>query len=139
MLAFSTAADVTVMTLLRVASPMIEPREEIVREYYDRVDAEDVMGLLECFADDVTYERPGQDPIRGIDDLRAFYERDRPLEDGSHDVHHVLVDGRHVAVRGEFSGRQGGETVRFGFADHHEFDDEGKIANRWTYTDRDTV
>lgn len=113
--------------------------EEIVREYYDRVDAEDVEGLLALFADDVRYDRPGQDAIDGIDDLRTFYERDRPLEDGSHEVAHVLVDGRHVAVRGTFSGVQGGETVSFDFADHHEFDADGLIANRWTYTDRDTV
>ncbi|WP_255167900.1 nuclear transport factor 2 family protein [Natrononativus amylolyticus] len=118
--------------------PGVDP-EAVVREYYDRVDREDVEGLLELFADDVRYDRPGQAAIEGIEALRAFYERDRPLEDGSHEVVHVLVDGRHVAVRGRFSGVQGGDRVAFGFADHHEFDADGLIANRWTYTDRDTV
>lgn len=113
--------------------------EAIVREYYDRVDDEDVEGLLALFSDDVRYERPGRDAIEGIGELRAFYEEGRPLEDGSHEVADVLVDGRRVAVRGRFSGVQNGDRVAFGFADHHEFDDEGRITNRWTYTDRDTV
>ncbi|WP_290815418.1 nuclear transport factor 2 family protein [Halovivax sp.] len=111
----------------------------ILETYYDRVDADDVDGLLSLFAEDVTYERPGRDAIEGIDALREFYERDRPLEDGSHEVDRVLVDGRRAAVRGRFSGRLDGDPVSFGFADHHEFDDEGLIANRWTYTDRDAV
>ncbi|MFP9191857.1 nuclear transport factor 2 family protein [Natronosalvus vescus] len=115
--------------------------ESHIRRYYERVDAEDIEGLLELFAPDVTYYRPGQDVIDGKADLRAFYEEGRPLEDGSHDLEMVLVDPdrRAVAVRGRFSGVQGGESVEFGFADHHEFDANGLITTRHTYTDRDSV
>jgi len=111
---------------------------ERVREYYDAVDEERVDDLLALFADDVVYDRPGQRPIEGKDALEAFYRDGRPLEDGNHTVHDVLVDGDRAAVRGTFSGVQGGETVEFGFADVHVFED-GRIAERYTYTDRDTV
>ncbi|UTF53553.1 nuclear transport factor 2 family protein [Natronosalvus rutilus] len=126
--------------------------EALVRRYYDRVDADDVEGLLELFSETITYERPGQDPIEGRADLRAFYERDRPLEDGEHSLEAVIVDGEgggdgdgndddgnRVAVRGRFSGVQNGESVSFGFADFHDINEDGVIENRWTYTDRDTV
>ncbi|WP_312909440.1 nuclear transport factor 2 family protein [Natronosalvus caseinilyticus] len=130
----------------------IDP-EALVRRYYDRVDADDVEGLLELFSKTITYERPGQDPIEGREELRAFYERGRPLEDGEHRLEAVIVDlggagddggngdsnGNRVAVRGRFSGVQDGESVSFGFADFHDVNADGVIENRWTYTDRDTV
>ena len=116
---------------------MADP-ESVVRRYYDLVDAENYDDLVALFADDVSYERPGQDAIEGRDALRAFYEEGRPLDDGAHEVHDVIVDGDTVAVRGSFSGRQNGERVGFGFADVHEFDGE-TIARRYTFTDRDEV
>lgn len=116
---------------------MADP-ESVVRRYYDLVDAENYDDLVALFTDNVSYERPGQDAIEGRDALRTFYEEGRPLDDGSHEVHDVLVDGDTVAVRGSFSGRQNGKHVGFGFADIHEFDD-GAIARRYTFTDRDEV
>lgn len=85
------------------------------------------------------YHRPGQDTITGKEELREFYERDRPLEDGSHSVYTVIVEGKVAAVQGRFTGIQDGKTVDFGFADFHEFNDKGKIFQRYTYTDRDEV
>lgn len=116
----------------------VSPRETL-STYYERIDAGDIEGLLSLFADDIRYERPGQGAIEGIDELRTFYERDRPLEGGSHEVFAILVDGDSAAVRGEFSGRLDGDPVSFRFADHHEFDDEGLITERYTFTDRDAV
>jgi len=110
---------------------------ELVREYYDAVDDDRVEDLLGLFADDVTYERPGQASIEGIDDMATFYRDERAL-DGEHELHDVLVDGDRVAVRGTFSGEQAGDPVEFGFADFHVVED-GTIAERHTYTDRDTV
>ena len=113
--------------------------ESVLESYYEHVDADDTEALLELFADDVRYERPGQGVIDGIEELRAFYERDRPLENGHHEVDRLFVDGDSAAVRGRFSGVQDGDEVTFGFADHHEFDADGLITDRWSYTDRDTV
>jgi len=116
-----------------------EHLRETVREYYQRIDAGDHDGLLALFAADVTYERPGQGAIEGIDDLERFYRHERPLSEGDHDLQAVVVDGDTAAVRGRFTGRQGDRRVAFGFADFHTFDDDGLIAHRVTYTDRDEV
>ena len=114
-------------------------RVETVRSYYDLVDAGDYDRLVELFAEDVTYHRPGQPAIEGRAALREFYETGRPLSDGSHELADVVAgDGAAVAVRGRFAGRQDGDRVAFGFADLHRFAD-GVIAERWTYTDRDEV
>jgi len=110
-----------------------------VREYYDLVDAGETDALVALFAPDVTYDRPGQSAIEGREALRTFYERDRPLSDGSHEVTGVVADGATVAVRGRFEGRQAGDPVAFRFADFHTFDDEGRITHRETFTDRDEV
>ena len=119
------------------AVPVNMPHSELAREYYDAVDDDRIEDLLALFADDVTYERPGQGSIEGKDDLATFYREERALE-GEHEVHDVLVDGDRIAVRGTFSGDQNGESVEFGFADFHVVED-GVIAERHTYTDRDTV
>lgn len=118
---------------------MSEPDPEAtVRKYYELVDAEQYDDLVALFAEDVRYERPGQGALEGREAFREFYHEGRPLEEGSHEVHAVVVDGETVAVRGTFSGRQDGTTVEFGFADFHEFED-GEIARRYTFTDRDEV
>lgn len=116
-----------------------EDPETAVRSYYDRIDAEDYDAVFALFAEDVTYHRPGQPAIDGLADLRHFYLEERPLSDGEHDVREVLVDGDTVVVRGRFSGTQDGDSVEFGFADFHVFDQDGLIIERHTYTDRDAI
>jgi len=111
---------------------------DTVREYYELVDAGAYDDLVALFAPDVTYERPGQAAIEGRQRLRQFYEVERPLSEGSHEVHSVVETDDTVAVRGSFSGLQDGERVAFAFADFHEFED-GLIARRYTFTDRDEV
>lgn len=112
--------------------------EATVERYYELVDADAYDDLVSLFAPDVRYERPGQGAIEGREALREFYEADRPLSEGSHEVVSMLRDGDTVAVRGRFSGRQDGDRVEFGFADFHVFEG-GEIAERYTYTDRDAV
>ncbi|PSQ61929.1 MAG: ketosteroid isomerase [Halobacteriales archaeon SW_8_66_22] len=112
--------------------------ESVVRSYYEYVDAEQYEDLVACFAEDIRYERPGQPGIEGREALRSFYLEGRPLDDGSHEIHDVVVNGNTVAVRGSFSGLQDGREVSFGFADFHELDD-GEIVRRYTFTDRDEV
>jgi hypothetical protein len=126
----------------------MEP-ESVGRRYYDLVDADEYETLVSLFSEDVVYERPGQPVIEGRQALLAFYEEWRPLSDGEHELHGVVVDGEErraagnrtqsddgttVAVRGTFHG----EPVEIGFADFHEFED-GVIRRRYTFTDRDTV
>ena len=87
-------------------------REVTVRRYYELVDEGAYDELVELFAEDVRYERPGQSAIEGREALREFYEEGRPLEDGSHELESVVTDGDTVAARGRFTGRQDGESPR---------------------------
>ncbi len=128
-------------------TPADRDPESLVRRYYELVDEGAYEPLFDLFADDVVYERPGQAPIEGKEEFEAFYREGRPLEDGTHELRAVVVEGDEgpendghatVAVRGTFSGVQNGEAVRFEFADFHEFDDD-RIARRYTFTDRDEV
>ncbi len=112
---------------------------DIVRSYYDHIDAEAYEDVFALFAEDIVYERPGQSSLDGMAEFREFYLEDRPLEDGEHEIKQLVVGDDTVAVRGRFNGVQDGERVSFGFADFHRFDGDGKIAERITYTDRDTV
>ncbi|WP_458187387.1 ester cyclase [Haladaptatus sp. NG-WS-4] len=112
---------------------------DAVRSYYEFIDAEAYEDVFALFAEDIAYERPGQESLRGMNEFREFYLEDRPIEDGEHEIDELVVGDDTVAVRGRFSGVQAGERVSFGFADFHRFDDEGRITERTTYTDRDTV
>jgi ketosteroid isomerase-like protein len=112
---------------------------DAVRDYYDYIDAEEYESVFSLFADDVTYERPGQSHLSGMDEFREFYLEKRSLSDGNHEIHDVIAEADTVSVRGEFTGTQDGEQVSFGFADFHRFDDDGLIVERLTYTDRDEV
>lgn len=113
--------------------------QDVVREYYDRVDAGDIDELVSLFSPDVVYDRPGHPRIEGRGALERFYRHVRPLSNGSHDIHTILMDDGEVATRGTFEGTQAGDKVQIGFADFFRFDDEGRIRYRYTYTDRDTV
>jgi ketosteroid isomerase-like protein len=97
-----------------------QPSEALVRRYYQRVDAHDVEALLECFSADASYRRQGTDPIHGKGALRRFYESERVIESGVHQLDDVLVGAEWVAVRGTFCGRlRTGEDVQVGFTDWH--------------------
>lgn len=111
----------------------------VVRTYYESIDAEDYEAVFALFDEDIIYERPGQNDIEGMADLKNFYLDERPLADGSHEIHSLTSEDDTVSVRGEFSGVQNGTGVAFGFADFFVFTDAGTIGRRYTYTDRDTV
>lgn len=112
---------------------------DVVRSYYESIDAEEYESVFALFDDDILYERPGQDDIEGMDALRDFYLDGRPLTEGTHEVHSLTSEGDTVSVRGTFSGLQDGARVTFGFADFFVFTDAGTIGSRYTYTDRDVV
>ncbi len=119
---------------------MSESTEARVRRYYDRVDANDVEGVLDCFADDGVYHRPGYEPMRGRDALAAFYGGERVIAAGRHELDEVVVDGARAAVRGRFVGTlKDGSEARVGFADFMVLDAEGRFVTRHSYFDRPAV
>jgi ketosteroid isomerase-like protein len=107
---------------------------ERTRHYYATVDAGDVEGVLDWFAEDAVYHRPGYDPMVGREALRAFYDGERIIESGSHDLEQLVSDGSTVAVRGTFTGRlKDGSSVSLGFADFIDYDAQGHARERRSY------
>jgi ketosteroid isomerase-like protein len=116
-----------------------ENQQATLESYYGYIDRDRYEDLFDLFADDIVYHRPGAEPIRGREDFRQFYLEERPLEDGTHEIEAYHGDGDTMSVRGRFSGMLDGDPIEFGFADFHEFDEDGLIQRRWTYTDLATV
>lgn len=108
--------------------------------YYAMVDAGDVDGVLDWFAEDATYWRPGYAPMVGRDALRAFYSGERVIDSGRHLIDELLVDGDRVAVHGRFEGTlKDGSPARVGFADFLRYDPNGRVTERRSYFDTPAV
>jgi ketosteroid isomerase-like protein len=115
-----------------------DPRQTI-RAYFDAVDANDFVRVLEQFDPDAVYERPGYPPLEGRDRLRTFFIEERIIATGRHDIEGIVVDGEQVTAWGSFTGtsRTGG-ALNEGWCDVYQFHD-GRIARRRTYFYRPAV
>lgn len=106
----------------------------VVRRYYTLVDAHDVDGLLDLFAPDAVYHRPGYEPLVGREELERFYSTDRVIASGEHTVRTLVTDGDQVAAHGEFAGTlKDGSPVSLRFADFFTVGADGRFARRDTF------
>lgn len=120
-------------------SDTVKTTEQVVREYYDAVDAGEIPALLDLFAHDAVYHRPGYEPLKGRSEIEHFYRDERVIVAGMHTIDDIVVDGDRAAVRGEFNGTlKDHSTAQEGFADFFVLDN-GLIAQRRTYFDRAAV
>jgi ketosteroid isomerase-like protein len=102
--------------------------------YYELVDRDDVPGLVDLFAPDATYHRPGYEPMVGHDGLNAFYRGQRVIKSGKHTVHTTVTEGGNVAVSGEFHGvLRDGNPVDLRFADFFSVGPDGRFTRRDTF------
>jgi ketosteroid isomerase-like protein len=114
-------------------------QRETVQEYFRCVDAGDVEALLAVFADDAVYERPGYPPLEGIARIRAFYEGERVIDHGAHDVEGIVVEGDHAAAWGSFRGvSRAGAALEERWSDVYRFAD-GRIVYRRSHFFRPAV
>lgn len=105
-----------------------------VRLYYETVDSADPTAVVELFAEDAVYRRPGYEPMVGRAALLRFYGGRRVIAAGRHVITRIVSDGpAHVAVEGRFVGRlKDGSRVDLGFADFFTLRDT-LIVERTTY------
>jgi len=90
--------------------------------------------LLDLFAEDAVYHRPGYEPLVGRERLERFYDEERVIREGRHALSTAVVDGARAAVHGEFHGvLKDGRTVSLRFADFFVFDDNGFVQRRDTF------
>lgn len=116
-----------------------DSRAETVRRYYELIDEEAYEEIFEMFAADIVYHRPGQPTLEGIEEFEEFYLNHRPVEEGTHDLQQLVAEGDHMASRGRFQGVISGEEGEHGFAEFFRFDDDDRIVERWSYSDRDEL
>ncbi|MEU2428475.1 nuclear transport factor 2 family protein [Streptomyces sp. NPDC007861] len=116
--------------------------DSLVARLFQVIDSRSWDELGEVFADDAVYERPGYPALEGLDRIRRFYEHERIITSGAHEVAQVTGASRAgnagqalaaAACWGRFrgAGRDGGPLDE-GFADTYLVRD-GKIAHRKTF------
>jgi steroid delta-isomerase len=111
-----------------------DTRVSAVRRYYQLVDADDVTGLIDLFAPDARYHRPGYEPLNGRAELERFYRGERVIASGAHTITAIVAAGLDVAVQGKFKGvLRDGHEVSLRFADFFSFGPDNLFAKRDTY------
>ncbi|SEG89227.1 Ketosteroid isomerase-related protein [Nonomuraea solani] len=105
-----------------------------IRHFYRLIDGDQVTELVDLFADDLCYHRPGFAPLIGREQLRHFYEHDRPIRSGRHTLTGIVVGGATAAVHGSFTGTlRDDRPASHRFADFFSYDDDGLITRRDTF------
>jgi ketosteroid isomerase-like protein len=105
----------------------------LVRDLFQAVDSRNWHDLHQVFAADAIYERPGYEPLIGLEQILHFYEHERIIADGRHEVDHITGGLGAAACWGRFQGvSRAGELLDERFADTYVVH-EGKITLRRTY------
>jgi len=106
---------------------------------FDAIDGRDFDALGRYFHPDIVYERPGYEPIRGLDALLHFYREVRRIGGGRHHVEALVDDEEGAVAMGTFRGvLKDGAEANEPFADAYRFQD-GRIAHRRTYFFRPAI
>ncbi|QIS21222.1 nuclear transport factor 2 family protein [Nocardia terpenica] len=105
-----------------------------VQRYYDLVDAGEVDELVNLFAEEAVYHRPGYPPMVGRAALSEFYRTQRVIKFGAHTLSQVTAAESDVAVHGEFAGvLKDDSEVTVRFADFFALDADGFFTRRVTF------
>ncbi|MEV6766733.1 nuclear transport factor 2 family protein [Streptomyces sp. NPDC051105] len=113
--------------------------EQLINELFDVIDNRRWDQLSRVFAEDGVYERPGYEPLVGLAAIQHFYRYERVVDQGRHDVEHVVSDLGTAACWGRFTGMdRSGRPLDEAFADAYAVT-EGKIKHRVTYFYRPAI
>lgn len=113
--------------------------EGIVEELFAIIDERRWDHLADVFEADCVYERPGYGAIRGVDELRRYYQSIRVIENGEHHIDKITCSDNWVVCFGSFAGvSRTGEPLRERFADAYELE-RGRIRFRRTYFFRPAI
>ncbi|HEX2093124.1 MAG TPA: nuclear transport factor 2 family protein [Longimicrobiaceae bacterium] len=118
---------------------MLTTPTTVVHDLFRAIDARQFSRLRELCHPEIVYERPGYEPFEGIDRLLRFYEEERVIASGSHDLTAVVIDASHAACWGRFQGmHRNGSEIDVEFSDTYEIED-GKIRRRKSFFYRPAV
>lgn len=104
----------------------------LIRDYYRRIDDQDIAAVLSLFRPDAIYQRAGT-RLAGEAELRRFFTQERRIR-GRHDIAQLWAVGEVVIATGRFRGESGsGELRELAFADLWFFASDGLVAERQTF------
>ncbi|MEH2266223.1 nuclear transport factor 2 family protein [Nostoc sp.] len=114
-------------------------KKELIVTLFCAVDSYDWNLLLKCFDKNIIYERPGYEPLIGIDQLLHFYKFERIIASGKHQLEHIVIEKNHGVCWGQFMGlHKNGSPINERFADVFSFE-KGKFKTRRTHFFRPAV
>ena len=103
----------------------------LVQEYYPRIDAGDVLWVVDLFDEQAVYDRASE-IHRGRAAIQLFYSSHRKIKVTHSDLN-FWQSGNDVFVEGHFDGVGDDGSARGGdFSDHWTFNKAGKVILRRT-------
>jgi branched-chain amino acid aminotransferase len=113
--------------------------DDFVRRMFQIIDSRDWKNLQEVFCQDMTYERPGYEPLIGFERVERFYREERVIASGTHFLEGTIVNPGEGACWGRFIGvHKNGSSIDERFADAYTFEN-GKVKTRRSYFFRPAV
>jgi len=112
---------------------------DFVRTMFAIIDSREWDRLERLFDKEITYERPGYQPLVGRERVTKFYREERVIASGRHSLDRIVGDAENAACWGRFVGRHNdGSEINEGFADVYGFR-SGKILTRRSYFFRPAI
>ena len=103
-----------------------------IKEYYQRIDANDTDWVVDLFADDAVYARANS-RFEGKHSIENFFRNGRKIR-GTHGIENACAVDNRVFAKGEFVGvGDAGDDRRVRFLDVWYFEPGGKVTLRETY------
>ncbi|MCH0538528.1 nuclear transport factor 2 family protein [Streptomyces sp. MUM 203J] len=113
--------------------------DSLVARLFQVIDSRSWDELGDVLTEDAVYERPGYPALEGLDRIRTFYEHERIITEGRHEVDQVTGSLGAAACWGRFQGvSRDGTSLDEGFADTYLVRD-GKIERRKTFFYRPAI
>ena len=110
---------------------MANKRESLVKQYYKRIDADDLDWVVSFFSPDACYDRASAE-FRGIGAIEAFFRYDRGLS-GTHYLSTIWSVQNSVFAEGTFIGKNRySDPVEVEYTDHWIIQDDMKVHYRRT-------
>ncbi|WP_341719208.1 nuclear transport factor 2 family protein [Micromonospora sp. FIMYZ51] len=107
--------------------------DTLISRMFHQIDQADWTELATCFHPEVIYERPGYEPLVGLDRLMRFYRDERAIVESHHTLDEVLRVAESGAAWGQVVGRLvTGVAFDLQFAEIYRFTD-GLVAVRRSY------
>ncbi len=104
----------------------------LIREYYGRIDANDIDWVMRLFADDASYARADSE-YSGKTKIDRFFREKRKIA-GEHRIDDIYSMQNVVISRGRFSGTgASGDDRQVDFVDFWYFRDDGLVRRRETF------